>query len=104
MKRLSAIFSEPPKSLGLRAETQLWEEFRARFAQETAPPSEEIFIKKLYDAFEELTGRPVRYDSLIYVPRLSRGGMGSGLVDPWTWRAVVFPALARRYREINSTI
>jgi hypothetical protein len=104
VKRLSAFFSEPPKTLGLRAETLLWEEFRARFAQETAPPSEEIFIKKLCDAFEELTGRPVRYDSLIFVPRLSRGGIGGGLVDPWTWRTVVFPALARRYREMSGTI
>ena len=104
MKKLSAIFSEPPKSLGLKADTQLWEEFRMRFAQESAPPSEEILIKKLSDAFEELTGRPVQYDSLVYVPRLSWGGMGSGLVDPWTWRAVVFPALARRYREMTGII
>ncbi len=104
MKRLSAIFSEPPQTLGLKGETQLWEELRARFAQETAPTSEETFVKKLCDTFEELTGRPVQYDSFIYVHRFNRGGMGSGLVDPWTWRAVVFPTLARRYREMSGTI
>lgn len=104
MKRLSAIFSDPPQTLGLKGEPQLWEEFRARFAQEAAPTTEEIFLEELCEAFEELTGRPIQTDSFIFVNRFNRGGIGSGLIDPWTWRSVVFPALARRYREMSDSM
>lgn len=99
MKRLSAIFDGSPDRLGLKGEQQLWEEFKARFAQQKTPPSEEMFVEELYTAFEELTGRPVLSDSFISVSRYRRDGIGTNMVDPWNWRAVVIPALTRRFRE-----
>ena len=99
MKRLNTVFSDPPGKWGLMGEPQLWEEFKAHFIQESAPGTEEKFLEELYDTFEKLTGRSVQSDSFIYVNRFNRGGIGSGLVDPWNWRAVVIPALTRRYRE-----
>lgn len=99
MKRLSAIFSDPPGKWGLKGEPQLWEEFKARFAHQSTPLSEEKFLEELYAAFEELTGRPVLSDTFISVNRYRRDGIGTNMVDPWNWRAVVIPALARRFRE-----
>ena len=99
MKRLSAIFSDPPGKWGLKGELQLWEEFKARFAHQSTPLSEEKFLEEMYAAFEELTGRPVLSDTLISVSRYRRDGIGTNMVDPWNWRAVVIPALARRFRE-----
>lgn len=99
MKRLSAIFSDSPGTWGLKGELQLWEEFKARFAHHSTPLSEEKFLEELYTAFEELTGRPVLSETFISVSRYRRDGIGTNMVDPWNWRAVVIPALARRYRE-----
>ena len=99
MKRLSAIFSDSPGKWGLKGELQLWEEFKARFAHHSTPLSEEKFLEELYTAFEELTGWPVLSDTFISVSRYRRDGIGTNMVDPWNWRAVVIPALARRYRE-----
>lgn len=99
MKRLSAIFSDSPGKWGLKGELQLWEEFKARFAHQNTPQSEEKFLEELYAAFEELTGRPVQSETFISVSRYKRDGMATNMVDPWNWRAVVIPALARRYRE-----
>lgn len=99
MNRLSAIFSDPPGKWGLKGEPLLWEEFRQRFDAQSAPQTEEKFLEELYDAFEELTGRSVSSDTFISVKRYSQGGLGGGLVDPWNWRAVVIPMLARRFRE-----
>lgn len=101
MKRLTAIFSDPPGKWGLKGEPQLWEDLKAHFAQATAPSTEEKFREELYAAFEKLTGRTVQHHSFIYVSRYNRGGIGSGLVDPWNWRAVVIPALTQRYREYS---
>jgi hypothetical protein len=103
VKRLSTVFSDPPGQWGLNGEPELWEEFKAHFLQENEPGTEEKFLEELYDTFEELTGRPVQTDSFIYVKRFNRGGFGSGLIDPWNWRAVVIPTLARRYREAIDT-
>jgi hypothetical protein len=101
VKNLSTVFSDLPGKWGLRGEPQLWEEFKAHFMQECEPNNEERFLEALCKTFEALTGRSVQSDSFIYVSRFNRGGIASGLVDPWNWRSVVFPTLTSRYRETN---
>ncbi len=103
MKRISAIFTDPPNVWGLKGEPQLWEEFKTHFTDRNTPPTEEKFLEELYDTFEKLTGRSVESDRFIFVKRYYRGGITSGLVDPWNWRAVVIPALTRRFREHKDT-
>jgi hypothetical protein len=103
VNRIYAIFSDPLNVWGLMGEPQLWEEFRKHFEDRTPPSTEEKLLEELHATFEKLTGKSVKSKSFIYINRYSSDGITSGMVDPWNWRAIVIPALARRYREFVDT-
>jgi len=33
----------------------------------------------------------------IFVKKYSRGGMSSGMVDPWNWHHIILPRIVDRY-------
>ena len=103
VNRINAIFSDPLNVWGLMGEPQLWEEFKKYFKYRPSPSTEEKFLEELHATFENLTGKSVKSKSFIYINRFNSGGITSGMVDPWNWRAIVIPALARRYRELVDT-
>ena len=100
MKRLFAIFSDYPAKLGLKGELQLWEEFKARFAHQKTPTSEEKFMEEMYAAFEELTGRPVLSETFIIISRT--GTMAS--VRTWWTRGTGASWCCPRWRRATANM
>jgi len=95
---VSKIFRDyTPGSFGLSGEAYLWEDFKSYFMEQPAIETEEEFARELSRAFESLTGASIESRSFVFVKRYNRGGVSSGLVDPWNWSAVILPRMMDRY-------
>lgn len=101
---ISAIFSDyTPKRFGLCGEAWLWEDFRAHFLARPDIASEDYFISELNNTFKALTGVSITSKPFVFVERYSRGGVSSGMVDPWNWASVIVPDIVRRFQTCKHT-
>ncbi len=100
---ISTIFSDyTPKRFGLCGEAFLWEEFRSYFLAKPDIETEDTFITELNSTFKALTGVSIMSKPFVFVERYSRGGMSSGMVDPWNWASVIVPDMLRRFKICKS--
>jgi molybdenum cofactor cytidylyltransferase len=95
---ISAIFTDySPATFGLCGEAFLWEDYRSHFLSLTGIETVQEFRRELIRAFEALTGSPVTSTQFVFVKKYNRGGVSSGMVDPWNWRRIILPGIADRY-------
>lgn len=100
IKKIADLFRDKPRSWWLRGDPYLWEEMLLHFEREPMPSSEGDLLEKLDEAFLLITGHSLtNTDGLVFVEKLSHGGMSSGQIDPEFWRNTIFPLLVDRFRS-----
>ena len=100
---ISAIFSNyTPERFGLCGEAFLWEDFRSHFLARPDIETEENFVTEMKSTFKTLTGVSIMSKPFVFVERFSRGGMSSGMVDPWNWSSVIVPDIILRFNTCKN--
>ncbi|MEU8184584.1 O-acetyl-ADP-ribose deacetylase [Micromonospora sp. NPDC049044] len=105
------LFEREPLQYGLRGDSYLWRELRARFADTPLPDRWFTLRALITDAIEEVVGEPLTSresapwhdsDGAIHVPAFDPGhGMSAGAVHvPW-WVRTGIPILLDRYAALR---
>jgi O-acetyl-ADP-ribose deacetylase (regulator of RNase III) len=108
---VGSLFEREPLQYGLRGDSYLWRELRARFADTPLPEDWFALRKLITEAIEQVAGEPLSsresaswHDnrSAIYVPEFDPGhGMSAGAVHvPW-WVHTGVPILLDRYAQLG---
>lgn len=110
---VGALFERQPIQFGLRGDTYLWRELRARFADTPLPDSWFTLRTLITNAIEQVIGEPLTsreatpwHDNTaaVYVPEFDPGhGMSAGAVHlPW-WIHTGVPILLDRYAALRES-
>jgi hypothetical protein len=105
------LFERRPVQFGLRGDSYLWRELRARFADTRLPDDWFTLRTLLRDAIEQVVGESLigrdstawhDHDAAVYVPEFDPGhGMSAGAVHlPW-WIHTGVPILLDRYASLR---
>ncbi|WP_289131829.1 ankyrin repeat domain-containing protein [uncultured Spongiibacter sp.] len=92
---VSDLFDPAPDSWGLRGDLFLWMEMRRTLCHVPIPDDLTNLDKLIQSAFQVLTGKPLHRGDDIFVSRLARGGMSSGMVSGSFW-VEQFPLLIKK--------
>ncbi|MBA1245828.1 ankyrin repeat domain-containing protein [Pseudomonas japonica] len=95
------LFDPAPRQWGLRGDLFLWIELRQALCHVPIPAQEGALEQVIRCAYEALVGRPIDSSAEVYVPRLARGGMSSGMVSPEFWSRSFIPMLEQRASWLN---
>jgi hypothetical protein len=98
---ISDLFNPAPEQWGLRGDLFLWIEMRQALCHVEIPRSSEEIAKAISAAFMALTGFPLERSSQVWVKRLSRGAMSSGMVSGEFWSERFIPLLQKRARWLR---
>lgn len=99
---VSDLFDPVPESWGLRGDLFLWQELRSSLARVALPEGPSHLEAMLRAAYRAHVGHDLsRAD--VYVPRLARGGMSSGMVNGQCWEETLLPLLVLRFRWLQAS-
>lgn len=93
---VSDLFDPAPETWGLRGDLFLWMEMRQVLCHVQIPEDRTDLAEIVKSAFQTLTGKPLRSGDDIFVSRLARGGMSSGMVSGSFWTEQFILLLERR--------
>jgi hypothetical protein len=98
---VSDLFDPAPESWGLRGDLFLWMEMRQALCHVQIPEDLADLAGSIKWAFQALTGKPLRRGDDIFVSRLARGGMSSGMVNGSFWIEQFLPLLKMRAKWLQ---
>ena len=100
---ISDLFDPAPSTWGLRGDLFLWMEMRQALCHVEIPRDPQGLARLLSAAFELFTGTALTTDVEVYVKRLARGGMSSGMVSGRFWSQNLVPLLIQRASWLQET-
>jgi len=98
---ISDLFDPAPDLWGLRGDLFLWMEMRQALCHVQIPSDLTELAESIKAAFQALTGKPLRSGSDVFVSRLARGGMSSGMVSGSFWLEHFIPLLKKRAKWLQ---
>jgi len=98
---VSDLFDPAPESWGLRGDLFLWMEMRQALCSVQIPENLSDLDELIKSAFQVLTGKALRSGTDIFVNRLSRGGMSSGMVNGSFWMDQFLPIIRDRAKWLQ---
>lgn len=98
---VSDLFDPAPESWGLRGDLFLWMEMRQALCHVQIPEDLADLTGLITSAFQALTGKPLRRGDDVFVSRLARGGMSSGMVNGSFWIEQFLPLLKMRAKWLQ---
>ena len=90
------LFDPAPEQWGLRGDLFLWVELRQALCHVPVPEKKGALEQVIRCAYEALVGQPMDSSAEVYVPRLARGGMSSGMVSSEFWSRSFIPTIELR--------
>lgn len=100
---VSDLFDPAPSGWGLRGDLFLWMEMRQALCNVPIPEHPEVLARVISCAFTALTSDDLNSRAEVYVPRLARGGMSSGMVSGKFWNDVFIPMMQQRTKWLQET-
>ena len=98
---MADLFEPAPTQWGLRGDLFLWIEMRQALSHLAIPEGNGAVASLLSNMYEAMVARSVHSDDHVFIPRLARGGMSSGMVDPEFWRRTFIPMMEQRAAWLN---
>ncbi len=95
------LFDPAPETWGLRGDLFLWIEMRQALCHVQIPEHLTDLAELVKSAFQALTGKPLRSGNDVFVSRLARGGMSSGMISGSFWTEQFIPLLEKRARWLQ---
>lgn len=90
------LFDPAPEQWGLRGDLFLWVELRQALCHVPVPEKKGALEQVIRCAYEALVVQPMDSSAEVYVPRLARGGMSSGMVSSEFWSRSFIPTIELR--------
>jgi hypothetical protein len=84
------------RSVAVRGDLFLWVELRQALCHVPVPVKKGALEQVIRCAYEALVGQPMDSSAEVYVPRLARGGMSSGMVSSEFWSRSFIPTIELR--------
>ncbi|GIF63402.1 hypothetical protein Ais01nite_14370 [Asanoa ishikariensis] len=100
---VGSLFERRPTQFGLRGDSYLWRELRARFADTPLPEDWFALRKLLTDAIEQVVGETLSDGAAhVYLAEYDPGhGMSAGAVQLGWWAQTGVPILLDRYEAVR---